>query len=65
MILVCYRFIDYCPDGPIYVTMCFISRSIEANGCSMLATASFAIMAITFPDNVGQAIVSFQLHELP
>jgi len=30
----------------------------------MLATASFAIMASTFPDNVGKAIVSLSQNEL-
>ena len=60
------RFLDRCPNGAIYVAMCFICRSIEANGCAMLNTASFAIMASTFPNNVGQAIVSlsqsYQFH---
>ena len=53
-----FRFLDKCPDGTVFVVMCFVSRSIEANGCSMLSTASFAIMAKTFPNNVGSAIVS-------
>jgi len=42
--------------------MCFVSRSIEANGCAMLGTASFAIMASTFRKNVGQALVSREFH---
>ncbi|XP_067934915.1 MFS-type transporter SLC18B1-like [Watersipora subatra] len=56
-----FGFLDRCPDGPVYVAMCFICRSVEANGCSMVSTASFAIMATTFPKNVGQALGTLEV----
>jgi len=53
-----YSFLDELPDGHIYVIMCFVCRTVEANGASMMATASFAIMAKQFKSNVGSALVS-------
>ncbi|XP_061173558.1 MFS-type transporter SLC18B1-like [Saccostrea echinata] len=44
--------LDKSPDGTIYIVMCFLCRTIEALGCSMFLTASFAIIATVFPDNV-------------
>ncbi|KAF6039419.1 SLC18B1 [Bugula neritina] len=58
---IAFGFLDKCPDGPVYVAMCFVSRSIEANGCAMLGTASFAIMASTFRKNVGQALGTLEI----
>ncbi|XP_048742491.2 MFS-type transporter SLC18B1-like [Ostrea edulis] len=44
--------LDKSPDGITYIVMCFLCRTIEAFGCAMLITASFAIVANVFPDNV-------------
>ncbi|KAF6035612.1 SLC18B1 [Bugula neritina] len=52
-----FGFLDRVPDGPVYIAMCFICRSIEANGAAMMMTAAYSIMAATFPHDVGKAIV--------
>ncbi|XP_062589053.1 MFS-type transporter SLC18B1-like [Saccostrea cucullata] len=44
--------LDKSPDGTVYIVMCFLCRTVEALGCSMFVTASFAIIASVFPDNV-------------
>ena len=38
--------------------MCFLVRTVEATGAAALSTASFAILANTFPDNVATVFVS-------
>lgn len=47
-----FGLLDKSPDGTTYIVMCFLCRTIEALGCSMFVTASFAIIANVFPDNV-------------
>ncbi|XP_063433423.1 MFS-type transporter SLC18B1-like [Mytilus trossulus] len=44
--------LDRCPDGIVYIVMCFCCRVVEALGCSAYVTALFAITASVFPDNV-------------
>ena len=63
MILLCFEcflssFLDGCPDGAVYIVMCFLVRTVEAVGAAALSTASFAILANTFPDNVATVFVS-------
>ena len=53
-----YRFLDEVKHRDLYVSLCFISRMLEANGASMMSVASFAIMANQFQKNVGSALVS-------
>ncbi|CAH1774758.1 unnamed protein product [Owenia fusiformis] len=49
---VIFGFLDESPNGWIYVVLCLTVRTLEALGTSAYATASFAIMAYTFPDRV-------------
>lgn len=53
-----FRLLDKSPDGTTYIVMCFLCRTVEALGCSMFVTASFAIIANVFPDNVATVFVS-------
>ena len=46
------RLLDKCPDGMIFIVMCFACRTIEALGASAYVTSLFAILAHEFPDNV-------------
>ena len=55
-------FLDGCPDGTVYIVMCFIVRFVEALGASAFSTASFAIMANTFPNNVAAMFVGIERH---
>ncbi|XP_056001783.1 MFS-type transporter SLC18B1-like [Ostrea edulis] len=52
--------LDKSPDGMTYIVMCFLCRTIEAFGCAMLLTASFAIVANVFPDNVATVLGMLQ-----
>jgi MFS family permease len=53
--------LDKSPDGVTYITMCFLCRIVEALGCSMLMTASFAIVANVFPDNIATMLVGAEM----
>lgn len=48
--------LDKCPDGTIYIVMCFCCRTIEALGCAAYITALFAITASVFPNNVSTVV---------
>lgn len=50
--LILFGFLDRSPNGATYVAMCFLCRIIEANGVAMVTTASFAIMAYQFPQEI-------------
>ena len=52
------RFLDGIQQQSLYILLCFICRTLEANGASMMATASFAIMAKQFSKSVGSSLVS-------
>ncbi|ESO83182.1 hypothetical protein LOTGIDRAFT_236779 [Lottia gigantea] len=49
---VLFGVLDKCPPGNIFIVMCFLCRTVEALGCSMFVTASFAIIAYEFPNSV-------------
>jgi len=51
------RFLDDSPDGLVYAVMCFLVRFVEALGAAAFLTASFAIIANTFPDRVATMFV--------
>ncbi|KAG8192443.1 hypothetical protein JTE90_017973 [Oedothorax gibbosus] len=60
--LACCAFgsLDYVPAGTWYITLAFIVRIFEGFGAASLMTASFTIVAATFPDSVA---TSFSLME--
>ncbi|XP_072355858.1 MFS-type transporter SLC18B1 isoform X2 [Scyliorhinus torazame] len=47
-----FGLLDKAPDGPIYISLCFIVRSMDGIGFSGGMTATFSILAATFPNNV-------------
>ncbi|GIY24981.1 MFS-type transporter SLC18B1 [Caerostris darwini] len=52
--------LDYVPAGTTYIALCFVVRIFEGFGAASLMTASFTIIAATFPDSVA---TSFSLME--
>ena len=46
------------PPGATYIGLCFSVRFLEGIAAAAFITASFAIMANTFPDNVSAMFVS-------
>ncbi|XP_070533953.1 MFS-type transporter SLC18B1-like isoform X2 [Ptychodera flava] len=50
--VIIFGFLDKLNPGTEFIVFCFIVRVVEGVGASASATASFAIIAQTFPDNV-------------
>lgn len=51
------RLLDRAPEGPVFITLCFIVRSVDAVGFAGAMTSSFALTAKIFPDNVATVLV--------
>ncbi|XP_078398531.1 MFS-type transporter SLC18B1 isoform X1 [Cetorhinus maximus] len=47
-----FGLLDKAPDGPIFISLCFVIRSVDAIGFSGSSTASFSILAAVFPNNL-------------
>lgn len=45
-------------DGTVFIVLCFVTRCINAVGFSAAVTASFAVSAKVFPDNIATVLVS-------
>ena len=43
------RFLLECPDGTVFILMCFTVRIFNGIGCSMAVVSSDAILMVTFP----------------
>uniref|UniRef100_UPI00398F11F6 MFS-type transporter SLC18B1 isoform X2 n=1 Tax=Pristiophorus japonicus TaxID=55135 RepID=UPI00398F11F6 len=56
-----FGLLDKAPDGPIFISLCFILRSMDAAGFSASTTASFSILAATFPNNVATIMGSMEV----
>ncbi len=52
------RFLDASPAGIVYAALCLTVRSFEALGTAAFLTATYSILANTFPKHVGTAFVS-------
>ncbi|XP_075453460.1 MFS-type transporter SLC18B1 isoform X3 [Ascaphus truei] len=51
-----FGLLDKAPDGTIFIFLCFIVRSVDAIGFGASMTASFSILAKTFPNNIATAM---------
>ncbi|XP_035855124.1 MFS-type transporter SLC18B1-like isoform X6 [Sander lucioperca] len=49
------------PAGPIFITLCFVVRSIDALGFAAAMTSSFAITVKIFPNNVATVLGSLEI----
>ncbi|KAF1374590.1 hypothetical protein PFLUV_G00230670 [Perca fluviatilis] len=49
------------PAGPIFITLCFVVRSIDALGFAAAMTSSFAMTAKIFPNNVATVLGSLEI----
>ncbi|XP_061410339.1 MFS-type transporter SLC18B1-like [Lethenteron reissneri] len=47
-----FGLLDEAPSGSVYIAMCFVVRCMDALGCAASTTASFTILAGTFPNNI-------------
>uniref|UniRef100_A0A8C1AE43 Solute carrier family 18 member B1 n=1 Tax=Cyprinus carpio carpio TaxID=630221 RepID=A0A8C1AE43_CYPCA len=53
---VLFGFLDQVSDGTVFIVLCFITRCINAIGFSAAVTASFAVLAKVFPDNIATVL---------
>eukprot|EP00079_Xenopus_tropicalis_P025254 XP_012818405.1 PREDICTED: MFS-type transporter SLC18B1 isoform X1 [Xenopus tropicalis] len=51
-----FGMLDKTPDGPIFIALCFVVRSVDAIGFGAAMTASFSILAKAFPNNIATAM---------
>ncbi|KAM4694615.1 MFS-type transporter SLC18B1 [Discoglossus pictus] len=56
-----FGLLDKAPDGPIFIVLCFIVRSVDAIGFGAAMTASFSILAKAFPKNIATALGSLEI----
>ena len=61
-----YSFLDAVPSGATYVVMSLLARSIMGVGSSGFRTASLAILAKEFPNNIATVnVCDFTLFHVP
>ncbi|KAM9316680.1 MFS-type transporter SLC18B1 [Gastrophryne carolinensis] len=53
---VLFGFLDQAPDGTVFIVMCFLVRAVDAVGFGAAITASFSILAKSFPNNIATAM---------
>uniref|UniRef100_UPI00358FDA4A MFS-type transporter SLC18B1 isoform X2 n=1 Tax=Myxine glutinosa TaxID=7769 RepID=UPI00358FDA4A len=58
---VLFGLLDKAPSGPTYITLCFVVRTFDAIGYGFSSTASFAIVAQTFPDNIATLMGTLEI----
>ncbi|XP_029452441.1 MFS-type transporter SLC18B1 isoform X2 [Rhinatrema bivittatum] len=51
-----FGMLDKAPEGPAFIVLCFVVRSVDAMGFGASTTASFSILAKTFPNNVATVL---------
>ncbi|KAM8945541.1 MFS-type transporter SLC18B1 [Pelodytes ibericus] len=51
-----FGLLDKAPDGPVFIGLCFLVRSVDAIGFGASMTASFSILAKAFPNNIATAM---------
>nr|XP_019588306.1 PREDICTED: MFS-type transporter SLC18B1 [Rhinolophus sinicus] len=60
-VTILFGLLDQVPEGPIFIAMCFLVRVTDAISFAAGITASFAILAKTFPNNVGTVLGSLEI----
>ncbi|XP_043919731.1 MFS-type transporter SLC18B1 isoform X2 [Protopterus annectens] len=56
-----FGLLDRAPDGPIYIAMCFVVRTVDAVGFSGAMTSSFAVLTKSFPQNVATVMGTLEI----
>ncbi|XP_042546351.1 MFS-type transporter SLC18B1 [Dipodomys spectabilis] len=60
-VTVLFGVLDQLPDGPIFIAMCFLVRIVDAISFSAAITASNAILAKAFPNNLATVLGSLEV----
>ncbi|KAM9355532.1 MFS-type transporter SLC18B1 isoform 2-T3 [Pholidichthys leucotaenia] len=56
-----FGLLDRAPAGPIFISLCFIVRSIDAVGFAAAMTSTFAMTAKIFPNNVATVLGGLEI----
>ncbi|TKS86966.1 MFS-type transporter SLC18B1 [Collichthys lucidus] len=56
-----FGLLDRVPDGPVFIALCFIVRSIDAVGFAGAMTSTVAMMGKIFPNNVATVLGSLEI----
>ncbi|XP_056674782.1 MFS-type transporter SLC18B1 [Monodelphis domestica] len=56
-----FGMLDRAPDGPVFITMCFLVRVVDAISFAAAITASFSLLAKAFPNNVATVMGSLEI----
>ncbi|KAL8186536.1 UNVERIFIED_CONTAM: hypothetical protein K2H54_073584 [Gekko kuhli] len=60
-VTILFGLLDRAPDGPVFIGLCFLVRGMDAVGFSAAMTASFSILAKTFPNNIATVLGSLEI----
>nr|XP_046220602.1 MFS-type transporter SLC18B1-like isoform X2 [Oncorhynchus gorbuscha] len=56
-----FGLLDKVPDGPTFIILCFIIRSVDAVGFSAAMTSSFAVSTKVFPNSIATVLGSLEI----
>ncbi|XP_053143687.1 MFS-type transporter SLC18B1 isoform X2 [Hemicordylus capensis] len=60
-VTILFGMLDRAPDGPIFIALCFLVRTVDAIGFAAAMTASFSILAKAFPNNIATVLGSLEI----
>ncbi|XP_010139390.1 PREDICTED: MFS-type transporter SLC18B1 isoform X1 [Buceros rhinoceros silvestris] len=60
-VTILFGMLDKVPSGPVFISLCFLVRAMDAVGFAAAMTASFSILAKAFPDNIATVLGSLEI----
>ncbi|NWJ07966.1 S18B1 protein, partial [Crypturellus undulatus] len=60
-VTILFGMLDKVPSGPLFITLCFLVRAMDAIGFAAAMTASFSILAKAFPNNIATVMGSLEI----
>nr|XP_009687135.1 PREDICTED: MFS-type transporter SLC18B1 isoform X2 [Struthio camelus australis] len=60
-VTILFGMLDKVPSGPVFISLCFLVRAMDAVGFAAAMTASFSILAKAFPNNIATVMGSLEI----
>ncbi|XP_064025412.1 MFS-type transporter SLC18B1 isoform X2 [Pogoniulus pusillus] len=60
-VTILFGVLDKVPSGPVFISLCFLVRAMDAVGFAASVTASFSILAKAFPNNIATVLGSLEI----
>ncbi|NXA47074.1 S18B1 protein, partial [Nothocercus julius] len=60
-VTILFGMLDKVPNGPLFITLCFLVRAMDAISFAAAMTASFSILAKAFPSNIATVMGSLEI----